>query len=261
MRSKDREKYLLETARDVGFVSIRDAAEWADTSIETIRRDINKLAKEGKLVKVRGGAEPDKLSMRHDAAYTTRVHRHRDERQSIGRAAAELVKDGSVVALDCGVSIQAVAQSLTGKHRLTIITNSLPTATILVHLIQTGELNGRIVFIGGELNTENRFTKGSAVTEEIDRFFFDIAFISCTSLSEAGVSSYTLDECAYSRHLIARSARSVLIAESEKIGKSSLYEFAKLRDFDAVITDRKNKIPQNLEKYLSEHNIEFTVAR
>ena len=55
MRSKDREKYLLETARDVGFVSIRDAAEWADTSIETIRRDINKLAKEGKLVKVRGG--------------------------------------------------------------------------------------------------------------------------------------------------------------------------------------------------------------
>ena len=261
MRSQDRERYLLETARDVGYVSMRDAADWADTSIETIRRDINKLAKEGKLVKVRGGAEPNKLTMRRDAEYTSRVHRHRDERQSIGREAAELVRDGSVVALDCGVSIQSVAQSLIGKNRLTVVTNSLPTATILVHLVDTGELRGRVIFVGGELNTENRFTKGSSVTEEIDKYYFDIAFISCTSLSEAGVSSYTLEECAYSKHLIERSACSVLIAESDKIGKSSLLEFAKLRDFDRIITDSKNKIPQNLEKYLSEHNIALTVAK
>ncbi len=261
MRSEDRQKYILSVAQNLGFVSIREAAEYTKTSIETVRRDINKLSLEGKLEKVRGGAEPTKLALRRDADYLQRVHHNKSERRSIGREAAAMVKSGDVVALDCGVSIQSVAENLHGLNSLTVVTNSLPTATILLHKINAGELRGRVIMIGGEFNVENRFTKGPMVTEEVDKYYFDISFISCTSLSEDGVSSYTLDECGLSRHLIARSARSVLVAESEKIGKNSLYEFAKLCDFDKIITDDANKLPQKLEKYLTEHNTEICVVK
>ena len=111
------------------------------------------------------------------------------------------------------------------------------------------------------MDTQNRFSKGAAVTDTIDKYCADIAFISCTALSAENVSSYSLGECYFSSHVMSRTAVSVLIAESEKLGKNSVYSFAKITDFDRIITDNKNEMPGSTLKILEDSDTRLTIVQ
>lgn len=260
-RSEERQKFILRVAKESGFVSISDIARRLDVSIETIRRDINKLCEGNQLKKVRGGASPTKLPIRKDTDYTLRIRHNQHEKLTIGMEAATLIRDGNVVALDCGVSVQSIAHCVSGLQNITFVTNSIPTASILLDKFATGEISGRVILIGGEMDVLNRFSKGASATDLIDKYYFDISFISCTALSIDEVSSYSLDECAYSKHLIERSALSVLIAESEKVGKNSVCGFAKLSDFDKIIVDDRIGMPPEFEKALEDSKTELVIVK
>ena len=82
--------------------------------------------------------------------------------------ASSMIRDGSVVAFDAGVSIQSVASCVSDVKNVTFVTNSISIASILLNKFHSGEISGRIIFIGGELDIQNRFSKGafaaSAVT-------------------------------------------------------------------------------------------------
>ena len=73
MRSEERQNYILKIAQENGFVSIEEASKALDVSIETVRRDINKLCGNGSLRKTRGGAVPIKLACRKDVEYLSRI--------------------------------------------------------------------------------------------------------------------------------------------------------------------------------------------
>ncbi len=260
VRAEERHNYLINTAREHGFVSVSQAAAHLKVSAETVRRDIAALAERNQLKKVRGGATPVKMPLRKDSGYLFRVHHNQQEKMSIGMEAASMIHSGNIFALDSGVSIQAIVSCLHGIHDVTFVTNSLPTALILLDKFSLGEISGRIVLIGGEIDVRNRFAKGALAVDELDKYYFDLAFISCTALSVENVSSYSLDECAYSRHLLNRSATTVLIAESEKASKNSVYGFAQISDFDCIITDDENKLPEDMIKALNASKTQLMIA-
>ena len=251
MKFEKRENYILDTAESFGFVSISEAARHLDVSIETVRRDINKLCATGRLKKTRGGALPVKEQFRRDSEYKARMLNNREEKLSVGATAAAMIRDNSVVALDCGVSIQSVATHVSGVKDVTFVTNSLPISMILMHKMSDGDITGRVILIGGELDVENKFSKGAAAAELVEKFCFDIAFISCTAVSSM-VSSYNMDECAFSSRLLRRAAHSVLVADSDKLGRTSLFSFARISDFDFLIVDSKRAVPSELDKVLKE---------
>lgn len=132
MRAEDRLEFILRTAVRDNFVSISETAAHLDVSIETIRRDINRLCRENRLKKVRSGACPVKPSIRRDADYMLRKSQNQQVKLAIGREAARMITDGKVVIFDCGVSIQQIAASVTGVQDVTFITNSVPTMSILL---------------------------------------------------------------------------------------------------------------------------------
>ena len=260
MRIDERQKYILQKASAEGFVSINDMAKALDVSIETVRRDINKLCAQKQLQKTRGGASPVKLNLRKDIDYSARIHHNKKERLAIGMEAASMIPNGSIVALDCGVSIQAIASCLKNISNVTFVTNSLPSACIILEKIEEREIDARLIFVGGEIDTKNRFSKGVKATETVDEFFFDIAFISCTAISVDDVASYSLDEASFSKHIMARSARSVLVAESDKVGKNSFSSFARIGDFDRIIIDDNMDIPSDVEKAIRSSRAELVIV-
>lgn len=260
IRADDRQKFILRAAEENGFASIRECAEQLDVSIETVRRDISCLCDKHQLKKTRGGAVPTRIPMRRDSNYNTRIHQNLQEKHSVGMAAASMVRDGLVVGLDCGVSIQAVARCMTGLRDLTLVTNSLPTASILTEKCASGEIGGRVILIGGELDVRNHFSRGASATDELDKYYFDMSFISCTAISADSVSSYNADECAYSAHLLQRSARAILIADSNKVGKKSVKCFAAPKDFDAVILNNRTSIPDDLADQLRDSKTELIIV-
>ena len=259
-KSEQRQKYILNKLSEYGFASTTDIANELEVSDETIRRDINSLAERDLLRKVRTGAEAIRTSFRRDTDYVLRLRHNQKQKNSIGARAARMIEDNMVVGLDCGVSVQSVAASVTGVKNVIFVTNSIPIAIILMHKIESCEIGGKIVLIGGELDTQNRFSKGAICTDMLNRFRFDISFVSCTAVSDNDVFSYSLDECAYSYALITNSQRSVLIAESDKLLKNSLYKFADLSDVDTLIVDDAVILSPELLAAISKSRVEFVVV-
>ena len=132
MSSEQRQSYILKIAKEKSFVSIAEVSAKLDISIETVRRDINKLCEYGLVKKVRGGAAPVKFPSRKDADYLLRIRSNQQAKLTIAVEAADMIRDGQVVAFDCGVSIQSIAYCVSDVKNVTLVTNSIPVATILL---------------------------------------------------------------------------------------------------------------------------------
>jgi len=260
MRTENRLQYLTEAAKKDGFVSISAAAEHLGVSIETIRRDINRLCAEKKLRKIRGGAVPLKLQMRSDAKYEERKRDSVQEKLLIGREAASMVRSGMTVLFDSGVSIQSIAQCLNNVRDMTFITNSIPIASILLEKLSQQTVTGRLIFIGGRIHPENQCASDILASETLSHYSSDIAFVSCTALSADAVSTDDTDESRYSAHLLQRSSTTVLIAESVKLGKNAVCTFARPTDFNRIITADTHPIPDDLQKILEGSDTELCVV-
>jgi DeoR/GlpR family transcriptional regulator of sugar metabolism len=244
-----RQECILKIARKEGFVSIPQTAKKLGVSVETIRRDINALCADNQLRKVHGGAAPVKSPMRKDAPFAKRVRQNQQVKIAICTEAARLIRDGDVVTMDSGATCVTLASCIRDVHNVSFVVNSIHIATTLIEKIKAGEISGRVVFLGGELNVQSLATYSIVTLDEISKYHFDIAFISCSSLSADGAANTTVAG-SYIPHLMRRSASCILIADSDKVGKSSVYKFAELTDFDRIFIDNQLPCPEDIHKAL-----------
>lgn len=259
MRMEKRQEYVLQTAQKNGFIAIAAAAEHLKVSIETVRRDINVLCQKNLLRKSRGGAVPVKLSIRKDSNYLLRIRQNHHEKIAIGAEAVKLIRDGDVVTMDGGATTSVLATCITGVQDVTFVVNSLHIAATLSEKILAGEITGRVFLIGGELDPQTQTANDVLAATTIDKYHFDLAFISCSSLSATSVSNSSISGALVRRFMDNASVR-ILVAESDKIGKSSVYEFAKPTEFDQVITDDVNPCPAELITALEESGTSLTIV-
>ena len=259
MRAEERQSYILKTAQKESFVSIGTAAAFLGVSIETVRRDINILTGKKLLRKVRGGAAPVKLPIRKDADYLLRIRQNHQEKLTISTEAAKLIRDGDVVTMDGGATTHVFASCIHGVQDVTFVVNSLHIATILLEKISAGEISGRVIMIGGELTPSNGIAADLFAAQTVEKYHFDLAFISCSSLSASGVSNSSLSGV-FVQCLMQRASSCILIAESEKVGRNSVYEFAKLTDFERIIIDDRHPCPDDMIQLLENSKTELTVV-
>lgn len=259
MRSEKRQEYILQVAQRDSFISISEAAEHLQVSIETVRRDINVLCSKNLLQKARGGAIPVKLTIRKDPDYLLRIRQNQHEKIAIGNVAAAMIKDGSVVTMDGGATTYVFATCIRNVRDVTFVVPSLSIATLLLEKIETGEITGRVILFGGEISNRNHSTYDLIALSAVDKYHFDIAFVSCSSLSAISVANSSVYGV-FVRRLMDRSSFSVLLTDSEKLGKSSVYEFAKPTDFNHIITDNKHPMPADLKNILAESDTHLTVV-
>lgn len=260
MRAEERQNYILNTARESGFVSIIDAAKHLDVSTETVRRDIQKLCEKELLKKVRGGASPISSKFVKDGDYWYRTRHNRSEKTSIAAEAAKMIESNMIVAISSGTTPQLIANYITNVKNVTFVTNSIPVAMALLKRIDTGKVGGQVIISGGKIDSENLITTSDTALEEIDRFNFNLAFVSCTAMSGEGASSFYIHGIPFFRHIMKQSLSSVLVVESAKMGKVSTYTYAKLTGFDRIITDNKNPVPKDITKAISNSKTELTVV-
>lgn len=258
MRAEERQEYILNTAQEKGFVSIPKTAELLGVSVETVRRDINALFKKQLLRKVHGGATPTKSPVRKDSSFMTRIHQNQHGKIAICKEAVKIIHDGDVVTMDGGATTAMLATCIHGVHNVRFVVNSLPIAATLLEKIASGEITGQVFMIGGELDVNNQAAFDVVAATTIEKYHFDLAFISCTSLSATSISNSSLSG-ALVRKLMDHASVSVLVADSDKVGKNSIYEFAKPTDFARIIIDDARPCPDILEA-LEGSNTELTIV-
>ncbi|KRF07242.1 DeoR family transcriptional regulator [Paenibacillus sp. Soil766] len=229
---EDRRMTILNHLEMEGKVQVHHLSELLTVSTETVRRDLDRLEKEGKLRKVYGGAVKMRMEM-VEPPFLNRVQMNKPEKAAIGKLAASLVQDGETIMLDNGTTTIEIVPFLNDKTNVTLITNSIPILNLAMETFR-----GRVIFTGGEVNQECRAVTGSLVDQLLDQFKVNKAFISAGGISLTdGITDFHLAEAVISRKMMQRAEECILVADHSKFGLSTFARVARLEEISMLITD------------------------
>lgn len=231
MRSSARQSAILEAVVSKGSCSVAELADRHSVSGETIRRDLKRLAAAGLVRKVHGGATV--VGPLHEASYQQRMRDNAEAKQRIARLAARQVRDGETLMIDSGSTTIYFARALDRHRDLLVVTNSLEIA----HTVGMRKGN-RVYLAGGELRADLDAALGSSAIQFVEQFRVRTTVLSAGAVDAAdGVMDYELAEAEFSRVLIERAERAIVIADRSKFGRRGLVQIQRLDAIDMLITD------------------------
>jgi len=256
--SEQRKRMLLEQLRQEGQVKVSEFARRGSVSEETVRRDLLLLEREGHAKRVYGGAVPAKPAS-FEPPYLQRQKAKAEEKARIGKKAAELIASGDTIVIDVGTTTLELAKAISGKEKLTVLTNSIAVAYHLMESLNEGRFTGKIIVVGGQLNPEQQSLSGAPGEQAMAQFRVDKAFISVGGLSaKRGISDYDLGEAMLSRRMIEAASRTIVLADDSKLGKEAFVEIAPLRRIDAIVCNVAP--PKEWSAELKQHRIQWIEA-
>ncbi len=232
MLARQRHQEILNRVGRAGAVRVAELAQWLNVAEETIRRDLEKLDGEGKLIRTHGGAMPLPED-RREVPFDVRRGKHSAEKESIGAAAARLVGEDDIIALDASSTVYCLARALPDSP-LTVLTNSMEVATLLMSRPRI-----QVVSTGGMLDVASQSFVGSFAEEALSRLHIGKLFLSSKGVDFGRGLSEAADEHArLKRRMMDLADETYLLADHSKFGVKSVVFFADVKDVDVVITDR-----------------------
>lgn len=241
-----------------GQVTVAELSEEFAVSIDTVRRDLDRLNAEGRLIRTHGGAVSNDLGTPPDQGLGVRMHIRTAEKDAIGAAAAELVADESVVFVNAGTTTMAFARHLRDHHDLTIATNSL----VLPAELSPSAIRELFLF-GGSVRTVTQATTGpvsfrpTADGPAMD-VQADIAVIAVGAISSAGFSTSNLGDSAMMADMMKHANTSAVLVDSSKFNHRLFALIGGLDAADVVVTDAAP--PRDLAEALDAAGVEVIVA-
>lgn len=243
--AEERKDRILQILEEEGSVKVSKLTKLFDVSIETVRRDLEALEKEGSLKRVYGGAVIKKNRI-HKLSYVKREKEFIDEKKEIAKTAIKYIEEGQSIALNNSTTNIEIARELKKNFKeLTILTNSLMIASELA------DAEGfTIILTGGILNNKEYAFYGELSENVLSNFIVDKAFISVSGVSlTRGITDYLIGEVQIEKRIIEIAQEVIILADSSKIDSVSLIKVTEIHEANLIITDSKldSKI---LNKYL-----------
>jgi DeoR/GlpR family transcriptional regulator of sugar metabolism len=213
--------------------SISDIAEQFQVSQMTIRRDLQKLAESGQVIRIPGGARIEHWRGM-ERSFFERLENMSPAKRSIGKAAAALVGEGESVVLDSGTTTLYVARELRSRRNLVVITFSL---AVLEELSSAEEI--RVELTGGVYRSSSHDLIGHGVAESLKSFYADHVLFGAAAVSfTRGVMVHDPDA---QREMLQAGKKKVLVVDSSKVGTEATYRLCGIEDCDLIVTD--NMLP------------------
>lgn len=232
MNENYRHQKLLSFINEKKYVSTNEIIEFLDISPATARRDINKLSEQGRIKKVRNGAES--LSATLAPATVTPIKEtvnNLDEKKRIAEAASKLCKDGESVILTCGSTMLMLGDSLCGRD-LQIITNYLPLANSLI-----AKEHQNVVIMGGQYNKNQAITL--SLHSNPDEYAADILFTSGKGMTTEGLYKNDMLIANSEKGMLKKVQKLAVLVDSKKLGKRVGMLFAELKKIDILVTGKE----------------------
>jgi DeoR/GlpR family transcriptional regulator of sugar metabolism len=248
-----RRELLMRHVYREKLLSVHQLTEMLGVSHMTVRRDIQALEGDGRVVSVPGGvklatrvgAEPS----RADKSLMEGPHK-----RGIAREAAALLHDDMVVYLDAGTTTLGLAGHLDRRRGVTVVTNDFAIVDALALLpdIET-------VHVGGRVEVANRSTVGLIAANTLRGLNVDLAFISASSWSaHHGVTTPSPGKVEVKRAALEAASAAVLVADSSKYGSFAMYRAVELGQFSTVVSDVG--LPAGAVEAVRELGVELVLA-
>lgn len=223
---------ILELLDREGEAPVEMLAERFGVSGMTIRRDLQDLADEGRVLRTHGGAAPaQRISF--EFRFLENARQHADAKREIANLAASLVEPGQTVILDSSTTTLAIAKRLKAIDRLTVVTTSLPIASELFGLDHV-----ETVLLGGTLRKDSPDLFGAITDQNLEVLRGDVSFLGADAIDTEGGLYNTVPELGRMLSRMARSAtRAYAVADHSKFDRHELMRFADAKDWTGLITD------------------------
>lgn len=257
MHASEREATIFQLLGDTGFVSFRELERRLDASPATIRRDLERLASEGRVVRVHGGAKllADQASVGSltGVPFHQNISLHRAAKEAIGKAAAELCQQGEGVIIDGGSTTLQMCPHLGGLG-LQVLTNSLHIVSALLPQSTT-----RITVPGGAVFREQNIILSAAGDDLMPRFHAPKLFMGAAAIGSQGIMQADIVLVAAERRFIERAEQVIVLVDSSKFEGSSGHVVCGLEEVDVVITDAG--LGQDHKSMLAKAGVKVVIAR
>jgi DeoR/GlpR family transcriptional regulator of sugar metabolism len=232
MLAAERKNEILTILRSEGKVVVAELSKRYDVTEETIRRDLEKIEKEGFAERTYGGAVL-KDNEKEEYPFFVRKRFNVAAKKRIAIKISEMIKDGEHLMLDASTTALFVAKEIRNKKKMTVITNSIE---ILIELADVREW--KILSTGGALRAGAASLVGYQAERMVDGFHVDKAILSCkgVDLVKGFTDSNELD-AGIKKEMLGAATMKIMAVDSGKFGHISFTKIVGFSEIDVVATE------------------------
>ena len=226
-----RQAEIMALAKEHGRVLVDELAARFAVTPQTIRKDLNDLCDARALNRIHGGAVFP--SGNENVKYEARRSMAANEKQAIGRAAADLIPDNSSLFINIGTTTEAVGDALVGHKELMVITNNINVAN---HLRVFPSIE--VVIAGGVVRGSDGGIVGEAAVDFIRQFKVDFAVIGVSAIDEDGaLLDFDFREVKVAQAIIANARHVILVSDASKFERTAPVRIGHISQVQTFITD------------------------
>lgn len=253
MLAQARRVKILDMICEEGSVRVSELSSLFCVSEVTIRQDLEKLSRNGQIVREHGGAHLGSMADQVRSLQLQRTGNMRSK-QAIARLAATLVLDGQSIILDAGSTTTEIARALVARRDITVLTTALNIA------LELGSRPGfHTLVAGGEFKPPTLSLTGEKAAAFFDNVHVDTTFLATAGVSlSAGLTYPGFADLGVKRAMIAAAGRVCLVADSSKVGSVALATLGPLSMVHTLITD--SGIDTRTRRSIEAQGVEVLVA-
>ena len=253
----ERRALILEHLARDQIVKVAELSDRFAVSEVSIRRDLDRLDRLGLLKRVHGGA----VAIPNAAlgqSHVAKMRHHVEEKERIGRAAAQMIRYGDRLIFDSGTTVLQVARNISGDllnaGNLTVITGSLPIVQEL------GPWKGlHLIVLGGIYLPDYQMIVGPKTIENLNGLHADKVFLGTDGLTFShGVTTASMLEAEVDRAMVEAASEVIVVADSSKIGVIGLTTIIPVVKINKLITD--DQAPSDFIAALQQQGVEVILA-
>ena len=253
MNLAPRHTQLLDVVRTHGPQTIDSLAERFGVTLQTVRRDVQRLAEAGLLSRFHGGVRQPG-STTQNITYRQRQALKSEAKTRIAKAIARRVPNDCSLILNIGTTIEAVANELLQHRGLRVITNNLHVAALL-----STNPDCDVIVAGGKVRSADQGIVGEATVDFMRQFKVDIGLIGISAIEADGtLRDFDYREVKVARTIIEQSREVWLAADQSKFNRPAMVELARLNEVDVLFTDAPP--PPPFDALLDQADVECAVA-
>jgi DeoR/GlpR family transcriptional regulator of sugar metabolism len=253
MLAVQRREKIMELLLEDGSAKVLNLAKLFKVTEVTIRQDLEKLEKDGLIIREHGGAYLKNIK---DQVQTFSIT-HQDNLDKKGLIAdkcLEFIEPGDTIILDSGSTTTEIAKRLKGWKNLTVITNALNIALIL-----GAESGIEVIVTGGEFKPPTLSLTGQKAADFFKGLYAQKLFLATAGISlKAGLTYPSISDLVVKKAMIDAATTTYLVADSTKMGKDAFASLGALSLIDFIITD--SAIEEKHKQLFKDHQIELIIA-
>lgn len=249
---------IMDILNQTKQVSASELSKTLSVSVETIRRDLGDLEKDGIVRRIRGGAvliesaESEAVVESEPQVVETGVE-NPDAVKQIGAEAAKLIKSGMTVCMLNSEFNYWILKSVKPNTKLTIITNSVELLTKFKN-----RPNFKFICTGGDLDLDSMALYGPDAVTTLHHYNADLVFLTCDSVDmELGVMHREMHPSEMALVMSDQSDSRILLATNEQFDCVSVINTMHFRELNTIVTEQP--LDDEWTKFLKNKGVDLVV--